>query len=82
MIEAVCQASEFQAMARGKSARGTSMGPRAVLAGAKKARAVPNRKPTRSNSSTEAQPCQVAMASVSTVAISPAKQTSSTFLRS
>ena len=82
MIEAVCQASEFQAMARGSRTRGTNIGPRAVLAGAKKARAVPNRKPTSSKSGTEAQPCQVAMASVSTVAISPVKQNSSTRLRS
>ncbi len=82
MIEAVCQAREFQAIARGKRARGTSMGPSAVLAGAKKALAAPNRNPTSSSRGTEAQPCQVATARVRTVAISPAKQNSSTFLRS
>ena len=59
MIEAVCQAREFQAMARGKSARGTSIGPSAVFAGAKKARKAPNRKPTINSRGTEAQPCQV-----------------------
>ena len=36
-------ASEFQAIARGSCSRGTSIGPSAVLAGAKKAREAPNR---------------------------------------
>ena len=39
---AVCQASEFQAMALGKLSRGTSMGPSAVEAGEKKDRVAPN----------------------------------------
>ena len=73
-IEAVCQASEFQAMARGSSARGTSIGPSAVLAGAKKARAEPNRTATASSSGMDATPRQVVIARISTVRISPAQQ--------
>ena len=42
MIEALCQDNEFQAMARGNSGRGTSIGPMALDAGDKKARPAPN----------------------------------------
>ncbi len=41
-IEAPCIESEFQAMARGSSSRGTSIGASAVVAGLRKARAQPN----------------------------------------
>ena len=58
------------------------MGPSAVLAGAKNAREAPNRAATASSSAGLDQPFTVATASVSTLTISPLRQSSSTFLRS
>ena len=69
---ALCQASELQAMARGSSARGISIGPMAVLAGAKKVRSAPNPAAAISSSGTEAKPRQTATASSTAMATSPA----------
>ena len=71
-MAAVCQASEFQAMARGSRLRGTSMGPRAVPAGDMKARPAPKIAATHSSSGTEAKSRQVATASMPALVISTA----------
>ena len=55
MTQANWPASEFQAMARGRSSRGTSIGPNAVDAGCMKAREAPKITATPSNSGTEAK---------------------------
>jgi hypothetical protein len=69
-------------MARGSSRRGTSIGPSAVLAGAKNARLAPNSMAIPISRPGEAQPWTVAMARARTLRISPDRQSSSTFLRS
>ena len=72
MIDPPCQASEFQAMARGSRLLGTSIGPSAVEEGPIKARLAPNSIDSTSSSGIEAKWKIAADARMTAVVISPA----------
>ncbi len=75
------KASEFQAMARGRRILGTSMGPSATPAGARKARAIPNAKATPMRTCTVSTPMYAAAISAPAHRASAAKQSASTTRR-
>jgi hypothetical protein len=81
-IEADCQASEFHAMARGSSERGTSIGPSAVLAGLKKARQAPNSAAATSRNPGVMLSVKVAAARAPTIRISNPKHQTTILRRS